>query len=810
MPVISFATSGLIGSELDTVVKSLCSSRATSGTHSASKTSFLYEPAITPRTTLLITCTSTSTKFLEARRRKITTVTPKWALETRGDMSLCGKYMASPLLGQLISTAALDTATREEVKGTCALLGSQYQASLCRRCTLLVIPSGGVPSGNEKVSFAHKYNIRLASIDEFRLEFGSFGGGAAQPHAAEDNSNAFLETPIVQTSLDGVCCYCVPSPVPASVIRTLVEARCSRVPAVTPSTTHIVVWKDGACETLLAPQCGEQPREVVSIKWIEACLKAKKRLPETLFRLKLPSAPVITFSAVSPAEKTRLAAMATSASLMGVIQDSLVLGSVEQLRRDPRQNELRLTTHLVLPSLSQEHLDGFINRKVDVMVKRFVETKRAECKIVSVHWIIASAEAGKWVDPTPYAAPIRQVVSANLAAALQRQQLTTEEQRCVRSALEEARRATSVPHVVGARDPLETLTSGAKGQGVRAETQGVLSLEALVSKLEDQAQLARSPLLQEGSGYQFRTAASIGPCAPVIARGRERSLWDEPNIAFGVGLASAPTAVVESQVVYYRHSQDNAVGSSPSGPDSVALPPPPPLLLLTPRRFFLAKSIRDEANGVRIVESLGGSIAELVEECTHFIVPKPAKTETFLRCVASSGKWVLAPSYLARCAAAGRFVDEGPDEWGSANSSVPPAVGTLAAACPLQRRSSARVFATWRVVLSCSEIPRAQSFSRVLEAGGCTNIRIFPPEALAVRANRQAVRDSTHVLCDDGCLSEEVLRCFAADLGITVHRMELMVHVLCSTTQAPENFRALDWLVSRKRAREADEAGALC
>jgi hypothetical protein len=465
------------------------------------------------------------------------------------------------------------------------------------------------------------------------------------------------------------------------------------------------------------------------------------------------------------------------------------------LRRDPRQSELRLTTHLVLPSLDPSHLDGTVNRKIDVVVQRFMDTKRAECRVVGAEWVVASAKAGRWIDSTPYDIPIKRIVAAHFAAALQRTAAVAPEGQ-KRVAVEAAVDAVpldgraSVPHVVETAEPLAP-----DATATPRDTQIILSLEALVSKLEDQAQrTARSPLLTD--------------CPPPPTR----SLWDVPNctgISFGdaQSLRAVVRATVpeqqESQVVYYRHSQECGVSSPPQlvRPLAVGCPAPPS------RLFFLAKSVQ-EADAARIIEALGGKLAATVEACTHFIVPKPAKTETFLRCVAAAGKWVLAPSYLTRCAAAGRFVAEEPDEWAAPALVSNAAASSLADACQLQRKAAVRVFVQWKAALCCQEPARAQSFARVLEAGGCASVCVLSAEKLAGREGRQAVRGRTHLLCDDGCLGQDVLEALVAETGITAHRMELLVHVLCTTTPVPENFTALGWLVARKRARELEGEAA--
>ena len=883
MRVIAFATTGLAGSELDTVVKLLrgVSRNADGTTSNIASLSFVYEPSMTNRTSLLIACTSTSAKFSEARRRSIPIVTPKWVLETGGDLSKCVKYSASSLIGQLISTAALDPCSRDEVKAACAVLGAVYQASLCRRCTLLIIPQGGVPSGNEKVTFAHKHDIRLIPMDDFRIEFAS---GAMrelaptsvrqqqpQPTAAEsagchvpNQAPAAVEMPILESSLAGVCCYCMPSPVPPSVVRLLVEAKCHRVPTITPNTTHAVIWKEGACETMPSLAMAHPSLETVSIKWIEACLQARKRLPEALFRVTLPAAPVITFSSIPMQDKNRLIALTTSSVLTGKVQDSLVLGSVEQLRRDPRQNELLLTTHLVLPELHLRYLDGYLNRKVQVIVSRFIETKRVECRIVSVEWIYKSAEAGKWIDATPFEVSIRSVVNLNLTAALERQKASAERQQQDQSrSCDRPKGTTSVPHVIDEKkhgaDPIIGGTdAGSTSESSQQQNQHVvLSLEEFVTRLEAKATVcaahkhqtsSKSPLLGDAgcaanapSFHPDKTSANSAAnlcgavCggSPFTSRtailGGSMSHIQQQQQAGRVAVQSSYAD--ESQVVFYRHTQE--VPSQATSPQQQLLAPPPlPQLHAQqqqgeggPRCFLLAKSYREEAAASRVVESLGGSMVTSIEECSHYIVPKPSKTETFLRCVAA-GKWILAPTYLSRCDGERRFVDEVLEEWGSTpqlsfapllrpsgenTASIgapfppPSAVSGLAAACPLQRKKGGGAFASWRVVLSCTDEPRGESFSRVLASGGCKSILSVTPNQLT-QVDRSCLTGATHILCDDGCINEDLLsRFFRDELGITVYRMELLVHVLCSSAPTPELFSALEWVLSRKRPR-LDEA----
>lgn len=225
--------------------------------------------------------------------------------------------------------------------------------------------------------------------------------------------------------------------------------------------------------------------------------------------------------------------------------------------------------------------------------------------------------------------------------------------------------------------------------------------------------------------------------------------------------------------------------------------------------FLIAKALKDDAELMQAVEtsivSKGlATLVDLPEVATHYIVGKPAKTETLL-CFVAAGKYLLQPSYLVSCCSEGSLVAEGPHEW-AAMSAVQQAAGQQAAttvpsssltsllmASRVRSESQLQVqqqhprrlpFESWVVLLTCSDPSRSNSFSRVLRNGGCGSVTAVAVADVGAACHNTTLpawmHGVTHVFTDDNLWSADAQRLVESALKVTISRVEGIVQELCS------------------------------
>ncbi|KAG3034846.1 hypothetical protein JG687_00001425 [Phytophthora cactorum] len=144
-------------------------------------------------------------------------------------------------------------------------------------------------------------------------------------------------------------------------------------------------------------------------------------------------------------------------------------------------------------------------------------------------------------------------------------------------------------------------------------------------------------------------------------------------------------------------------------------------------RVFLLTGDRDQAAlHTSIISSLGGSVSEFSREfdsnCTHIICSELKRTEKFIAGCAA-GKWILKPSYLETCSAAGKFLDEAAHEWGSHKSDKKDVDARIwPEVCAYWRKERAGghpgVFNGWRFFIHAKCVPPRDMCERIVLAGG--------------------------------------------------------------------------------------------
>ncbi|GMF17834.1 unnamed protein product [Phytophthora fragariaefolia] len=144
-------------------------------------------------------------------------------------------------------------------------------------------------------------------------------------------------------------------------------------------------------------------------------------------------------------------------------------------------------------------------------------------------------------------------------------------------------------------------------------------------------------------------------------------------------------------------------------------------------RIFLLTGDRDQAAvHTSIISSLGGTVSKFGRvfdnSCTHIICSELKRTEKFIAGCAA-GKWILKPSYLEACSAAGKFIDEAAHEWGSHKSDKKDIDERIwPEVCAYWRKERAGgnpgAFAGWRVFIHAKSIPPRDMCERIVVAGG--------------------------------------------------------------------------------------------
>ncbi|OWZ24167.1 hypothetical protein PHMEG_000818 [Phytophthora megakarya] len=150
-------------------------------------------------------------------------------------------------------------------------------------------------------------------------------------------------------------------------------------------------------------------------------------------------------------------------------------------------------------------------------------------------------------------------------------------------------------------------------------------------------------------------------------------------------------------------------------------------------RVFLLTGDRDQATvHTSIITSLGGSVSDFGrvfdENCTHIICSELKRTEKFIAGCAA-GKWILKPSYLDACSAAGKFVDETAHEWGSHKSDNKEIDDRIwPAVCSYWRKERtgghSGAFAGWRFFIHAKCVPPRDMCERIVVAGGGSVIQL--------------------------------------------------------------------------------------
>lgn len=189
-----------------------------------------------------------------------------------------------------------------------------------------------------------------------------------------------------------------------------------------------------------------------------------------------------------------------------------------------------------------------------------------------------------------------------------------------------------------------------------------------------------------------------------------------------------------------------------------SLPPKP--LDPTPNTIRLLLSSDIHAPDEEVLARHRCHMVQTADDCTHYVVRYPAKTENFMCCMAR-GAWIVTPAYLddllKQCSSGeGQEywkLDELHYEWRPEMWPPPPSptdpssaeahsgdsmlhhrsapstsITTFlqgVSACRLARQPhSSPPFARWQAHLCCSTSSRTQSFSHVLSCGGCLTVMI--------------------------------------------------------------------------------------
>ena len=158
-----------------------------------------------------------------------------------------------------------------------------------------------------------------------------------------------------------------------------------------------------------------------------------------------------------------------------------------------------------------------------------------------------------------------------------------------------------------------------------------------------------------------------------------------------VGPQPAPAAAARQRRVTIYMAK--AVRDLPLSSWASTEQPPPPLVAgatvgqalldLVARGSIQCGALADDVVDCDTAATVEITVTEAVAECTHVISHRPSKTETFL-CAVAAGKWVLVPSFIAACHAAGKWLAEEPFEFSAdrfTSSTTGDAAATAAAHC---------------------------------------------------------------------------------------------------------------------------------
>ncbi|XP_066297598.1 uncharacterized protein [Branchiostoma lanceolatum] len=112
--------------------------------------------------------------------------------------------------------------------------------------------------------------------------------------------------------------------------------------------------------------------------------------------------------------------------------------------------------------------------------------------------------------------------------------------------------------------------------------------------------------------------------------------------------------------------------------------------------------------------------------CTHVISSKPCRSEKYLAACAA-GKWVLTRKFVDDSAAAGKWLDESPYEYGHKATLHKAFSVTLQQAPRRWRQRIAKdtvgAFAAWRSIIVVDDQKRRAAYKRLLESGGATVLK---------------------------------------------------------------------------------------
>jgi hypothetical protein len=336
-------------------------------------------------------------------------------------------------------------------------------------------------------------------------------------------------------------------------------------------------------------------------------------------------------------------------------------------------------------------------------------------------------------------------------------------------------------------DLLEELLCQAEGSSVGAAGGGSTDRDATIIDV-----------IRRRSGTGSRSAAATSsstatenqkPTTSAALSLLEPAFGDRRGLGHGTAAQPSPhrhSAAVESQVVafYQYHSQrefcqpapptvgggshvapmvGSELGEVRSAASSISILRPAPLRP-APRRFLIVPSPATggtASDPKETVLSLHGETVDIVDECTHLVLAKPAKTTTVLSALAL-GIWVLHPSYLSACRAAGCWVQEEEYEWSTKflDESMR-LLQSLVAGFKLQRLRGGQRFAQWRAIV-VGNPQRNQGFSKILRLGGCRlveQICLENKEGVPVLSGSASGGEwfPTHVLLDDDACEPEVL-----------------------------------------------------
>lgn len=727
----------------------------------------VYETSLTSRTNVLVASNAASAKFAQAMKLKIPIVVVEWVTHANCDSALIGKYTAGALLGQEVVTSSLPPDVKEAVRKACVSRRAHFSTSLSRKCRFLVVPSSGMTSMTDKVQFAIRNKIEIVTTEQFF---------------------------------------------------TVVEKS--------------VALDDGvAAPAAAAPQLHNHHNPAADDD-----------------RSGGAAIPTITLGSVPHNQRHDL--LAIIVALGGRIQDNLV---VRSSGRGVDNKGLRSTTHLVVPQAA-----AAFSQKVVALHQRRIAYQREECPIVDVDWLIECKRAGKWVDWQPFAidtATLFQSTSKpSVGAVLEHHDDVAPAAAAATATTSDGRGAQKSPEAA-----TQSSTTGSDGTGGGGGGGPLCSLDAMIAHIERNPVLApphrRVALANEMASLEILDStpfathkATLPPCSSLSVTSRRLDAPAVPGVHHHHH-ESLRKRNVDSQIVVYDHSLrfdggsqvwSAAAGVAAAGntaPAAVAAAPNAGGAIeerpssLTHIALLLAKAIRDDVSEseIALLQSKGVAIADNVEGCTHYVIAKPCKTETFL-CAVASGKWIVERGFIRALieSPAPLLVDCRAHEWCLAmlRSTTPGAgpedqsvatIRSLVPACALQRRCGGGRFRDWIAALVCDDPARQKAFEHVLRCGGCHVVQILHSSALDVVENAFHP-DTTHVLCDDAvCRMAPRIRQLVSEQccggsNVPVQRLEFLVNCLSSSNVDLDVYDAVrrhSAQVGKKRAIQCVDAGAV-